>query len=303
MDNQLTLWQPEDIAFRDYRSDAVLGVGLTGFLLFVALATVFAYQSVRVAYRILCLFLSAALSIVGLMFIVASQPLWLVFGVVLPRHLWGDAYALPPVSSEFTGETLEGGLFEVNPKYEVGGRRLPVSAHLECARLRRRTVWVRQLEAVLGSAPGVVGAFVKGRWTPDLPSNERSVGVNLALSHPTGGAKILGGGSVRGGTAGQPRRETYVVVELPDGSRETVFPELLGRLASYSLLRERNADLVSALRLRAQEWCKNAGLSSTVSWWAVCSAIKLAWPVSTMETSVSGVVGVGMSTTSFPGLA
>jgi len=296
METSLTIYRPDDFA-RDYRAVALVSVGAAGTLFWIFLALIFLYQSLRVCVTLCRFSLVTLFNVIGLAFVLAAQPFWVIFGVVWPRALGGDALQLPPVSSEYTGERGARGLGDPNLPFEVGGRRLPVSAHLECARLRRRTVWVRRLECVLGGATGVVGAFVKGRWVPDLPRSDRTNFANLVLTHTRGGAKILGGGSVQTGEGDTHREETYLVVELPDGSRETIFPELLSRLSSYALLRKRDADLVSAMRLRALEWCKGAKLSNTVSWWAICSAIKMAWPVSDLESSVSEVIQAGMDPT------
>jgi len=287
---ELTIWEPTTSVFRDYRAEAAVGVGLVGLVIFVFLALVALYNLVRVAVAAFRFFSWSFIICLVTAFDVASQPVWLVFSFMWPQWFGGDHWPLPPVSCEFTGERLERGLLEPNQPFEVGERRLPVSAHLECARLRSRAVWVRRLEHVLGGSSGVVGALVKGRWTPDLPLASRTNFANLVLTHAEGGAKILGGGSLSTGEGDKKRMETYILVELSDGSRETVFPELLARLASYSLLRERDATLLSALRLRAQEWCKGAGLSSTVSLWAVVSALKLAWPVGPLELSLLDTV-------------
>jgi hypothetical protein len=159
------------------------------------------------------------------------------------------------------------------------------------SRLRRRTRWVRSLECSLGGEIGCVGKLVRGRWRPDLASPERNHAVNLLLSHFDNGARLLGGGvrsSVRPvrveGTDGEEvRTEAYFVLELADGSREVVFPELLFALASYAFLRERDALLVGSLRLRALDWCKKVGLSWADTWMAVSSAVHLAWRVSPRE--------------------
>jgi hypothetical protein len=186
-------------------------------------------------------------------------------------------------------------------------RQVPVTAHV-CARRRRRAVWVRRLEYVLGGGSASVGGFVRGRWAPDLPSASLSPGANIALSHFGDGAKILGGGSVRGEDKtidgkDVPRVHAYFVVELADGSRDVVFPELLSALSSYAFLRERSAPLVSGLRLRAQEWCKGAGFSKQVTWIAVPSAFKWAWHISPVEAEAREMLSDGPATPSWWGSA
>jgi len=156
----------------------------------------------------------------------------------------------------------------------------PLTAHL-CARPRRRAVWVKRLERVLGPAPpGVVGLFVRGRWTPDLPDVNYSQGVNIALDLRPDGVKILGGGSVLGKG---DSRVAYLLVEERDGTVSTVFPELLAALRSYAFLRAREATLVLALRSRALEWCKVRGLSDSSASVAVESAVSWSWVESPAE--------------------
>lgn len=162
-------------------------------------------------------------------------------------------------------------------------RHVPVTAHL-CARPRRRAVWVRRLEKVLGTAPGgVVGRFVKGRWTPDLPSSDLSSGLNLLLASRPDGVKILGGGSVPGSRGDDDVAVSYFVVEDSSGTVSTVFPDLLGALSSYAFLRARESTLVLALRSRALEWCKKQGLADSVTAVAVETAVSWAWGVSPRE--------------------
>jgi hypothetical protein len=186
---------------------------------------------------------------------------------VVPDHVQVDRAGQPVVS----GAT------------EVGFPWTPVSAPV-CARLRRRAVWVRRMEKVIGKAPGCVGKFLRGRWTPDLPSPALTAGANLVLSHLPDGVRILGGGSVQGrGKDDEETVEAYLVVELADGSRVTVYPELLCALSSYAFLRERSAVLLSSLRLRALEWCRARGLSKTSTWAGLPGSLMLAWEVCDLE--------------------
>jgi len=107
----------------------------------------------------------------------------------------------------------------------------------------------------------------------------------LLLTHFEDGARILGGGSVQTSPPGEGEgsTESYFVLELADGSVEVIFPSLWAKLCSYAFLRERGDTLVSALRLRALEWCKSAGLSSPDTWVAVPSAFRCAWKISSRE--------------------
>lgn len=244
------------------------------------------YKLVPVLWRTLVLFARGFLRLLGFVWAVLGSPLWVLFALVWPSKDGSTFESAVPAAWVVLDESeqpsgAKDGVAEV--------RGLPVTAGLEPARLRRRTVWVRRLESVLGVAPGVVGAFVRGRWVPDLPSNDFSLDANHVLAHLGSGVKILGGGSVLGAKRGdnEPERLAYFVVELSDGSREVVFPELLSHLSSYAFLRERNAVLVGSLRVRALEWCKSAGLSKSVTWMAVPSAFRFAWQLSPREVKSS----------------
>lgn len=224
---------------------------------------------------------------------VVVSPVWALVGLGflwLPRlgRDGGEALGVGPwVPVDGCGQPVFNLSDEVGEEGEPPAlhevRMTPVSS-IHCSRLRRRAVWVRRLECFLGGAPGGVGLFVRGRWTPDLPSPDLSAESNLALMHFRDGAKILGGGSVR---SHEGRPVSYLVVLLADGSQELFVPELVGKLSTYALLRERDETLVSALRLRALEWCKGAGLSGPVTYWAVLCALRCSWEPSPQELRLS----------------
>jgi hypothetical protein len=253
---------------------------------FWALLVWLAFGSIRfVVLRLIALFAWLIVVGMGCLISIAAQPLWVVFALLWPASRLSRrelAPGLPGVVKETSEDGQPLGSEGMEGATEF--RTVPLSAHL-CARPRRRAVWVRRLEVVLGVPSGYVGRLVAGRWTPDLPCAEYSAGANLVLSHFETGAKILGGGLVHGASRGEgdPVRSAYVVVELADGSTDVVFPELVGALASYSILRDRDATLVSSLRLRALEWCKGAGLSKSATFLAVPAAIRFAWQVSPAE--------------------
>lgn len=136
-----------------------------------------------------------------------------------------------------------------------GGLSLSVAA-MRSTRLRSRARWVRVLETMLGGRRGVVADVVKGRWSPDLASTDRSPAANALLSNLEGGAKLLGGGVVQVGAGAQRTTQTWYSLELLSGPEVVVFPDLLARLQSYSAFRPRDASLVTVLRARATEWCK-----------------------------------------------
>jgi hypothetical protein len=128
-----------------------------------------------------------------------------------------------------------------------------------------------------------LGYLVRGRWTPDLPSAGYPAGLNLVLSHFEDGAKLLGGGVVRCEDGGVV---AYHHIELSDGSREVVFPDLLSKLSGYALLRQRDAVLVSALRLRSLEWCKKQGLPRDLVFIVVASSMRLALEIPEAESAL-----------------
>jgi hypothetical protein len=166
-------------------------------------------------------------------------------------------------------------------------------------RLRRRAVWVRRVEGWLGGDVGCLSKFLRGRWTPDLPTLSGNIELNSLLTYFRHGAKCLGGGTVHGESrdvvsgASSESPQGYLVLELADGSRNVVFTDLFFRLASYAFLRKRDAVLVSSLKSRALEWCKKVGLSEGHTWVAVSSAIHLAWQLSPAEEYASAAVWPG----------
>lgn len=178
---------------------------------------------------------------------------------------------------------------------EVGGVRVnefkhhPVSAATgSVARLRRRSRFVRVVESLLGEAPVTVGQLWKGRWVPDLPDPSLSHGANFILGIRAEGVRILGGGSVQ---TDKPKDGVYLVCELSDGSIEVVFPEIVGRLAAYAVFRDRDARLLSSLRLRALEMCKKAGLDGPTMHAAVLSTVRMVWRPSPQELRALGCAG------------
>jgi len=163
------------------------------------------------------------------------------------------------------------------------------------ARLRGRSVWVCRLEELLGGRRGVVADLLARRWVPDLPSQKRSPAANALIGNLEGGAKLLGGGAIQFG-GGEARTEVWYEVELPEGERVVVFPDLLASLQSYSVFRPRDAALLAALRARAREWCKLR--LPTWAWpLAMPGAVALATARSSSELSGMEVLNaVGNST-------
>jgi len=163
------------------------------------------------------------------------------------------------------------------------------------SRLRGRSVWVCRLEELLGGRRGVVADLLARRWVPDLPSRERSPVANALIGNLESGAKLLGGGAIQNG-GGETRTEVWYEVELPEGERVVVFPDLLASLQSYSIFRSRDAALLAALRARAREWCK-LRLPTWVWPLAMPGAIALATARSASELSGMEVLSAVGNTT------
>lgn len=170
---------------------------------------------------------------------------------------------------------------------QPGGRFLPVTSAVSVQRLRRRARWVRALEGALGGRHGVVGRFVRGRWTPDLPSDTTATANAYLSGTIPNGVRCLGGGTFKGNEEAEP----VVYLVLDDGEDvQLCVPELLGRLRLYSLFRKRDDVLLGALRTRAVEWCRNRGLASWVSDLMVGPTVGFAMQPSTHEEVASSRV-------------
>nr|QDH90498.1 MAG: hypothetical protein H4RhizoLitter19931_000002 [Riboviria sp.] len=134
--------------------------------------------------------------------------------------------------------------------------------HRVC-RLRRRAKWPNLLNSV-GIAPSILKAIINGRWSPDLLiDGDHSVKAMMRLIR--GGAKFLGGGtaqhkplSAEEAKKGEELEATPFIVLL-DKDLGTVcfYPELVARLSTLALFRERDKSLLLTLRLRALEWAKS----------------------------------------------
>lgn len=228
--------------------------------------------------------------------------LWVVLGFCVVRVLWGLWHEyLKPVPgatwsfwedppSELPGSVdlhTSPSFALVSPEHaEVRscGRYVPITSAVSVQRLRQRARWVRALEQLLGGRAGVVATFVRGRWTPDLPSDARSDVLNYALGGIENGARCLGGGITTIWDGNTPARHIYLVLDV-GGSVQLVYPELLGLLRQYSLFRERDGALLSALRSRAIQWCKGRSFRAWVADMAVAGAVCLAMVPSTHERS------------------
>jgi len=195
----------------------------------------------------------------------------------LPRNLPGSSSFISAKDPSAPG----------SPLVWPGGRHVPVSSVVAAQRLRCRARWVRALEAVLGGRDGVVGQFVRGRWTPDLPSQDLDYRENYLLASIPSGARCLGGGVAQGLSA-DDKPHVYLVLDVA-GECVLVFPELLAKLRKYSLFRRRDDDLLGALRTRAVEWTRDR-VTHLVGDVAVAGAVALAMMPSSHELSSQKLV-------------
>lgn len=185
---------------------------------------------------------------------------------------------LPYVEDRFVnadGEVVQTATF-------LGGAPSPVEYAQALTRVRRRARWVRALETYLGGRRGVVGTFLRGRWTPDLPAGDGHSARNYLVGSVENGARVLGGGLEQVGEGRNPAHGVYFHLDTGD-EVQVIFPYLLGKLRQYALFRERDELLLGALRSRAIEWCKGEGLRTFVSDMAVAAAVSLAMEPSTHE--------------------
>jgi len=167
------------------------------------------------------------------------------------------------------------------------GDYVPITSSLAQGRLRRRARWVRVLESALGGRRGVVATFLRGRWTPDLPSQDRDPIVNYVLGSVQSDVRVLGGGLVTGKVGDETKPVVYLVVDTPEQGPALFVPEMVGRLRQYSLYRQRDQQLLGALRTRAVEWCRDLDLGPVVSDLFVCDSVAWAYAVSTHEDLAS----------------
>lgn len=172
--------------------------------------------------------------------------------VVRASEQYGESVCLETISSRLVG-TRRDDILDTRVR-----DRLAVSLVSGYAgRLRKRASWVNRLSYSLGLRGGALGAFLCGRWKPDL--------LTLGSEKESSAywAAILEFGA---------RVEGFAELSCKDGSkvwashlslgsvRVLVIPELVARLSVYASYRKRDANLVSALKLRALEWCKEKGL-------------------------------------------
>jgi len=148
-------------------------------------------------------------------------------------------------------------------------------------RLRQRAKLTHALCESLAIKRGILGAFLSGRWKPDLPTTEGPTVAAWFSALLVGGARIVGGGLCASGDD-EKRRQPFVRLLLND-TVVTVLPGLLARLSNYSVFRTRSPALLSALRTRAVEWCKAEGVPDVDSCLCIAGTVALAYVRSAPE--------------------
>lgn len=135
---------------------------------------------------------------------------------------------------------------------------------LEVPRLRRRAGWVNLLVGSLAIPDKSLGAYLSGRWTPDLTGSGANEALKVFSQLLEGGAKFLGAGTAQTRALTEQERKDRVEVTatlwvalVVDGTAVRVFPELLSRLAARACFRARDHTLVPSLKLAGLEWCKS----------------------------------------------
>jgi hypothetical protein len=178
------------------------------------------------------------------------------------------------------------------------GPHVGITSALQCERLRPRARWVRVLETALGGRRGIVAAYVRGRWTPDLPSSSASDLRNYTICGMPGGVRCLGGGVIKSCDS-VPKEFVYLIID-DSSSVEVVFPDLLGILRQYAVFRHRDEQLLGSLRSRAIKWCKESNLANWHADLAVTGTVSMAMHPSTHEGPASRRVARAIRTSPPP---
>jgi hypothetical protein len=135
---------------------------------------------------------------------------------------------------------------------------------------------------------GMLGAFLSGRWTPDLPSGGAPSLSDWLASVIDVGAKVVGGGLCG---VGDPKHKQQPFVRLCLGNTVVnVLPGLLARLVNYSCFRQRGPSLLAALRTRAVEWCKENHVLDVDSALCMPGTVALAYCKSGPEVAAEGLL-------------
>lgn len=196
------------------------------------------------------------------------------YPVVIADDEWVSSDISVPVSDGEPWAGLSLGKLENTPT------ALPFLPGL--SRVRRRALWVRRLQDLVGGRVEFVGNLLCGRWCDDLLTDSANPYAMAVRSWVTGGVAIVGGGRIRASSSAPPL--VFLVTNGPQTGQRILFPELVGRLKAYTWMRPRTEELLVALRSRARDWCSDAKLPSHL-WSSVISGAVL----SAMEEDTSEV--------------
>lgn len=159
------------------------------------------------------------------------------------------------------------------------------------ARLRQRARWV------LGLNPDKqrrwVGALFSGRWTPDLTAEMGRDAQPELVAARGGGVEFLGGGTLEipaSDDQSKSARTLSYVWARHAGTTFRLFPELLARLSCYASLRKRDAVLVTALRSRAQDWCKKIGMDAEIAGSCLAPSVAVAFSQTAQELAAEDIL-------------
>lgn len=159
------------------------------------------------------------------------------------------------------------------------------------SRLRQRARWVLQMNP--DKARKYLGAILKGRWTPDLSVEFAHPRATALVAARGGEVKFLGGGMLKTekGIGGEVTvLENAYVNAVHEGTCFRLYPELLAKLTCYSTLRKRDATLVTALRTRAIEWCKQQGFTAEDTAETLGPTVALAYTQSAQEKLATSIL-------------
>jgi hypothetical protein len=121
--------------------------------------------------------------------------------------------------------------------------------------VRRRALWVRRVQDLVGGRLEFVGNLLSGRWCDDLLTDGANPYRAALRSWVTGGVAIVGGGRMV--TKEKAKPLVYLIANGACGGQRLLFPSLIGQLKAYAWMRPRTEQLLIALRSRARDWCND----------------------------------------------
>lgn len=158
------------------------------------------------------------------------------------------------------------------------------------ARLRSRGRRENGLRELLGLPHGVLGAYLAGRWMPDLTASSAPLTGPLSRLIQ-GGAKVLGSrtAKVQAPKEGEDTTATSVLSLWIDAPLD-VCPELVFHLSSRAVFRVRDSSLVPSLKLAGLEWCHSRRLMPEEVALVLPLSVALASLPSIPEVAAEGVL-------------